>query len=510
MTSNYLVSVRDFGPIATADVEMRPLTVFIGPSNTGKSYLAGLLYALHLSFGHRAPAWRPMPFWASPTSAPVIGTLRNELKTALRTWAAACVENPEQPEDDEDYAPPLPDIVLQQIERALRDTTRLEDTFTAELVRCFGIDGPEALKRRFSESKRLPSVSLQVEFRDDHYAKVDVPFCEKGASVIDIRLQALPLTRRMAEAHIRNSTLVVEEEDEGFFEERLDERQLYNTLLALAFRTAFRPLAIHRAYYLPADRTGVMHSHHVVVSALVQRASLAGIRKLGELPMLSGVMADFLDLLVTQISQLVRRSPRRTSGMREAARDFERRILGGAIRVELGQAEYPSFAYRPVGWKEDLPLLRASSMVSELAPIVLYLRHVVAPGDVLIIEEPESHLHPAKQAALARQLAALVDAGVRVVITTHSEWFLEQIGNMIRAADLPQGQRGDIPQALRADQVGAWLFKARGRKKGSVVEEVKVDEDTGLFPTDYDAVSDQLFNESTEIYNRLQADESGG
>ena len=44
---NYRLEVRDFGPIARASVEMRPLTVFIGPSNTGKSYLAMLLYVLH-------------------------------------------------------------------------------------------------------------------------------------------------------------------------------------------------------------------------------------------------------------------------------------------------------------------------------------------------------------------------------------------------------------------------------------------------------------------------------
>ena len=44
------LSVRNFGPIAEADIELRPLTVFVGPSNTGKSYLATLIYALHQFF----------------------------------------------------------------------------------------------------------------------------------------------------------------------------------------------------------------------------------------------------------------------------------------------------------------------------------------------------------------------------------------------------------------------------------------------------------------------------
>ena len=62
------------------------------------------------------------------------------------------------------------------------------------------------------------------------------------------------------------------------------------------------------------------------------------------------------------------------------------------------------------------------SMVSELAPVVLYLRHVVGSDSVLIIEEPESHLHPAMQVEFTRQLAAIVHAGVRLIVTTHSEW----------------------------------------------------------------------------------------
>ena len=34
------LEVADFGPIVEAKVDLRPLTVFVGPSNTGKSYMA--------------------------------------------------------------------------------------------------------------------------------------------------------------------------------------------------------------------------------------------------------------------------------------------------------------------------------------------------------------------------------------------------------------------------------------------------------------------------------------
>ncbi len=41
------LGVRGFGPISEAEVDLRPLTVFVGPSNAGKTYLATLIYALH-------------------------------------------------------------------------------------------------------------------------------------------------------------------------------------------------------------------------------------------------------------------------------------------------------------------------------------------------------------------------------------------------------------------------------------------------------------------------------
>ncbi|MCY3768211.1 MAG: hypothetical protein OXG56_02410 [Gammaproteobacteria bacterium] len=45
------LQVTNFGPIINARVDLRPLTVSVGPSNTGKSYMAILIYALHQYFG---------------------------------------------------------------------------------------------------------------------------------------------------------------------------------------------------------------------------------------------------------------------------------------------------------------------------------------------------------------------------------------------------------------------------------------------------------------------------
>ena len=145
-------------------------------------------------------------------------------------------------------------------------------------------------------------------------------------------------------------------------------------------------------------------------------------------------------------------------------------------------------------------------MVTELAPIVLYLRHIVEAGDVLIIEEPEAHLHPAMQALFATELARIVRSGVRVVMTTHSEWILEQIGNLVRVSELPQEKRkgiGGSDIALEPESVGAWLFKPQNGHKGFRVEEIVLDPETGMYPTGYEAVSEALYNEGAAIFNRL-------
>ena len=92
-------------------------------------------------------------------------------------------------------------------------------------------------------------------------------------------------------------------------------------------------------------------------------------------------------------------------------------------------------------------------------------------------------------------------------MTTHSEWFLEQIGNLVRLSTVSEKNRDGIKGAdvaLHSDDVGAWLFKPSEEHKGSVVEEVVLDPDTGLYSTDYDAVSEALYNDRAAIFNRQQ------
>ena len=135
-------------------------------------------------------------------------------------------------------------------------------------------------------------------------------------------------------------------------------------------------------------------------------------------------------------------------------------------------------------------------MVSELAPVVLYLRHVVAPGDLLIIDEPESHLHPAMQVAFTRRIAEIARAGVRVIVTTHSEWVLEELGNLVgRSERTDRRDQESGPASLDARDVGVWLFEPADGVGSSTVKEIPLDRETGLYPSGFDAVATALHNE---------------
>ena len=60
-----------------------------------------------------------------------------------------------------------------------------------------------------------------------------------------------------------------------------------------------------------------------------------------------------------------------------------------------------------------------------------YVRHLAKEGDLLIIDEPELNLHPKNQRKLARLLVDLTNCGISVFITTHSDYIVREISNII-------------------------------------------------------------------------------
>lgn len=486
------LEVDDFGPIVHAKIDLRPLTVFVGPSNTGKSYLATLIYALHRY--HSDFLYRQDQIFGDQFNLEMPPCTFE----VLDKWAKPIFAGKTMASIEQSLVPPAS---IMELARSAFDLQG--DALGRIIARSFGVNSPGTLVR--NESRQSANVVLRKGSSEDS---------KRLDHTLTIGTRRLELMTTIPESMQVN---IYSQDRLPFvlaYREGLDQdsrnwygRQMLDTLMQLVFPRLFGPLHIP-VFYLPADRTGVMHSHQVVVGSLIQNAATATLRRPVNTPMLSGVLADFLQQLV----QLEPDSYRMSKRSADLSVQIENAILSGSVQIESPEGfNYPHFTYRPNGWKKSLPLMNASSMVSEIAPIVLYLRHLVSPGNVLIIEEPESHLHPAMQVEFTRQLAGLVRAGVRVIITTHSEWVLEELANIVRRSELPGTRRKKLPHgefALRPEQVGAWLFKRKRRPKGSVVEEVRLDEEVGLFPTDYDAVSEALYNDSVRIFNRIQGNKA--
>ena len=505
-TKNLELEVSNFGPIREAAIDLRPLTVFIGPSNTGKSWLAILIYALHryLDNEERGFAFRlhrPLRRYRGNGGKPS----RDKMNAAFE-WLRQEFDNDDR-EPDNARSFDIPDFILSEIQSEFDSQGDLIDF---ELCRCFGIDEIGKLIRKRSRGgarivirRHLTESSTSLEHRLTLKAKkaefkVDVP--EK----MTIQQGLYRFNRYISRTLDTNSDSPPDGPDMRLWFSRLIE-----IMTSSAYPYLFSPLNVP-AFYLPADRSGVMHAHSVVVSALIESATMAGLRQSERQPVLSGVLADFLERLIEPGRRF------RPGKSPDYGAGIEKTILGGSVRIDRSEiTNYPRFAYRPDGWEDDLPLANASSMVEELAPVVLYLRHWVMPGNVLIVEEPESHLHPAMQVELTRQLASLIASGIRVIITTHSEWVLEELANIVQRSGLPKKQRKGLSGedvTLSPHQVGAWLFKkkpdTRTKKKStvesSVVEEIKLDSETGMYPSDFDAVSEALYNENASIFNRMQ------
>ena len=78
-----------------------------------------------------------------------------------------------------------------------------------------------------------------------------------------------------------------------------------------------------------------------------------------------------------------------------------------------------------------LTMDESSSAVRSLLDIGFYIRHKAAEGDLLMVDEPELNLHPENQRRVARLFARLVNLGIKVFITTHSDYIIKELNTLI-------------------------------------------------------------------------------
>ena len=512
------VAVTDFGPIASANIELRPLTVFVGPTNTGKSYLAMLIYAIHRAISgadhSKALGYDLLSSrFGLPTWDNIKYNIPSDFSTDIKMWVNQSFGDSITQQSATLKGKPIPTSFASMMDALMWGSDEVNQLFENEISRCFGVElVSNLIRRRSSKESRIEIRTRASE--DAEMLRINLDIAEARLTVRAKTSATAPIdfsnkvraNKQVSKclSQINESICQARDDSHTLPSNREIQSQIARTFWIASELVVPRLLGeiFRNAHFLPASRTGIIHSHRVVVTALLEAATTAGLRATQSLPILTGVQSDFLQALIG-ISGRVNGS-RTPSG--RLGRMIERRILDGTIHIDEVAGGHPTFMYRPTGWKEMLPLMNTSSMVSELAPIVLYLQHIVRAGDLLIIEEPESHLHPAMQAEFAKVLAELAREGVHIIVTTHSDWFVDQIGNLVRLSGLPEEDRHRITDgvALEEHEVGAWLFEGSGTDGGARVTEIEVDPDTGLYPVDYGRVSDSLYNESAMIFNRMQ------
>ena len=426
------IRFSNLGTIRETEIDLRPLTVIVGPNNSSKTYLAYSIYGL----------WREMQ------------EIKPEVLEPLRTG------------------------------RINREAGFFEWSLK-HLVGAFDTHVETSTRRFESQLGSFFQDSSNKLFRKTRF-KIEVP------STADLLLTGLPhindwtvvgtaANRRMrlslhpdamrdvfgAPWYAGGSGKISKEVVAGF--PGLD----VQTVIDLAFPAPF---------ILPAERNALIITYKVLsnrrfkllrdaararkISGRVTAEIHEALREQSEIRYPLPV-EDFLDFLADVELTAIRSTASSKSAFAKLAKLVESSIQSGN-RLELSPTALGGNELRVgIGDGLSIDLYNASSSIKQLSALVLYLRYKAAPNQLLIIDEPEMNLHPASQVRLLEVLAILVSLGVRVLVTTHSPYFMAHLANLAQRSEDPKLRKKQAAQLylkdpralLSPDDVGAYEMR---------------------------------------------------
>lgn len=165
-------------------------------------------------------------------------------------------------------------------------------------------------------------------------------------------------------------------------------------------------------------------------------------------------------------------------------------VVGGKYIVSPEGIEFAPGAKQRIT-KGKFLVQRASSSVRSLLMLNYYVLHRAQIGDILMIDEPELNLHPKNQILVARLLVLLVNAGIKVFITTHSDYIVRELSNCIMLKNLSNEQVKKLIKqgyskeyGLEYKKVEAYL--AENIKGKNTLKAVKITQEQGIFMETFD------------------------
>lgn len=422
------IEICNLSVISRAEIDLKPLTIFIGPNNVGKTWLA---YVLSGIFGPRgcdeyAQAYARGQF---PSSYPPLDAA---IEKVLEEGNATI--------DLYKFAEQYGEIYFQNVADYSRNW--MHDFMITQLA-------------NFSNMK----ISINL-------AEIKLVFLEqveKYSLLNRIAGGLLNIRKKQGDKIVYVYTSI-----EG--EEQITEKLPVEEIKERLVRSIFR--ALHRSLYpqvrvFPTERTTLVtlpfgsRTSGKMPHPLDQKTldALETLEKnLQELQELSGLtpstiiernarvaigpVANFLNMMSTVFrigsQQIENRKAKAKDDLRiqkyiDLAEILEKQILSGGLAFSTPEPDPRRDILFQATQDVTLEIPIVSSMVKELAPLVIYLRYLTEPGELLIIDEPEMNLHPAAQMQIIEFLAMLVNAGLHVLITTHSTYVIDHLTNLMDA-----------------------------------------------------------------------------
>ncbi|MBH2957535.1 AAA family ATPase [Serratia marcescens] len=289
--------------------------------------------------------------------------------------------------------------------------------------------------------------------------------------------------------------------------------QEYGFLISVRFRNVVQRLTsgLNGVHYLPASRSGLyqaLSAFGQIIAELSRNRSF--LSKKIELPGISEPVSDYF-IKLSDIRVVKKAFEDKKINL--IAKEIEDSILDG--RVEFNP-QTKQLMFYPNGTSLKLELSSTSSMVSELAPIVSYLRYVVTRMEpvtstrrntarkeetkaLIMIEEPEAHLHPEIQIKLTELFEKLIDVNIKLIITSHSNFIFNKVNNLIIKNTHEQNDVG-----LHLDNVNSLVFKKT--PGGSVASPLSID-GLGIDDNNFIDATEKLFEEKMQLFSDINEDD---
>lgn len=442
------LEVVNVGPIRRAELTLRDLNILIGENNTGKTFFATIV---HRVLASRDEAYFPglsfeeeIPVAVSKHVSTILALVRQGdhestprlLATGhLRSWADAVNRD-----------------TLQRLGGAAREALSYAYSMPLKQLRRRQLDGVDDDSYiRITNGEPFWQIEVPIgDESDSEDISVVTPDAEHwlndvfGSSGIEQNLGRFE-SRWSSDKDRDNSP-----------EQRVVEFCQY-VLYMRGDTSLFRSWPL-RCVHLPSERGGIMQGYRAIASAALKKSAFAGIERIDIEP-LDGTSRDFLSFVISPEGSIF--SHRDAERFLGPASDIETKLRAEIVLVRDPNGPDRIVAQTPEGQFE---LNQTSSMISELAALVLALKHRLSVRDYLTIDEPEAHLHPEMQVAVAKHFVDLAEAGLGITLTTHSDYFVEQVSNSIRlnelATEYEESSLPEIPQIDRSQVSALWFSRS--------------------------------------------------